>query len=331
MPLVEIHKAKKRRAIKRRPEWQDTRPPEEELRAGYDIAARHVGRFSRAYMAMTRELLTPAVNKKILASLRNGNVDGAVRAVPTFKKTDPEGQKVWADLSRKMKNAFEDVITEAGENEFKREKLPFTFKITKDSRVPVVPINPWSLKWIEKESSNLIKEVSVETQKVIRQIIRRGFARGLRDDAILAQIKDRVGLLQREELAVQRRLDLMLSQGIPSGKANKKSAVYAAQLLTKRAKRIARSETITAQAKGRSDAWAMAKQRGELQGAVREWLAVTVSVKTCKICHGLDGQQVEIGEDYYSDVLGRKVSGPGIPAHPSCRCQEALRRKKAAK
>lgn len=308
MPLVAIHKAKRRR-IRKRPEWQDTRPPEEELRAAYDIAARHVDRFSNAYMTVARDLLTPGVIKTMRRAIQNNNTAAAVRTLPDLK------DHAWAKLGAKLRAAYVDVLTEAGENEFRREKIPLTFRITK-ADVPVVPINPWSLKWIKAESSKLIREVSEGTKETVRQIIRRGFDRGLRTDAILDQIKKRVGLLAREELAVEKRLDLMLERGIPFDKATVAADRYAAQLHTKRAQRIGRTETITAQSKGRRHAWAIAKKKGELPDAERVWAAVSISPRTCEICEDLDGQPVAMGEDYQSAVLGRAVEGPGADCHP---------------
>lgn len=324
MPLVAINKA--RRRIRKRPEWQDTRPPEEELRAAYDIAARHVDRFSDAYMASARELLTPAVIKRMRRAIQNNNTNAALKALPDLK------EPVWMGLKEKLGRAYVDVVTEAGENEFTREKIPLTFRITKAEvvpiepgvsavsvgpTVPVVAVNPWSLKWIEAESSKLIRGVSKDTQEAVRQIIKRGFDRGLRTDAILDQIKSRVGLLAREELAVQRRLDLMISREIPIARATAAAERYAAQLHTKRAQRIGRTEMITAQSKGRRDAWGIARQRDELPVEVeRVWAAVSASPRTCEICEDLDGQSAAIGEDYQSAVLGRAVEGPGMDAHP---------------
>ncbi len=319
VPLATIHKAKARRKIKRRPEWQDTRPPEAELRASYDIAARHEQRWSSAYLSATRDLLTPAVLADVRRKLQDNDTSGAVNAIPWFKKTDPTAVDAWAGFGKRISRAYVDVITEAGENEFKREKIPLTFEVTKavKPRVPVVPVNPWSLDWIQTESSALIKEVSQSTKITVRQIILRGHKRGLRTDAMLGQIKERVGLLAREELAVQRRLDGMLVEGVDPAIAKKAAKRYAAQLHTKRAKRIGRSETITAQSKGRRDAWAVARQNDELPAdAEREWAAVVLSPRTCPICEGLDGQRVKLGESYYSEVLKRDVEGPGIPAHP---------------
>lgn len=322
MPLVAVHKAMRRK----RPVWQDTRPPEEELRATYDIAARHAARWSRAYMAATRELLTPEILRELRRHVQDGDIDAAVKIIPQYKKTDTVD--AWASFQDKIKRAYAGVVTEAGEAEFQREKIPLTFGIAKQvERVPVVPISPWSVKWIEKESARLVRRVSAEVRQNVRQIIKRGYERGLRTDAMLDQIKSEVGLLPKESAAVTRRLDLLTKQGFSRERALAAADRYAAQLHTKRASRIARAETITAQARGRRDSWRMAiKEKALPEDVEREWLAVVISPRTCEICEGLDGQRVPVGEPYYSDVLGMQVDGPGMPAHPQCRCGERLHR-----
>jgi len=72
----------------------------------------------------------------------------------------------------------------------------------------------------------------------------------------------------------------------------------------------------------------MAKQNGELPPNIeRVWLAVMASPRTCPICEELDGKTAEIEGNYFSQVLGRQVDGPGKDCHPQCKCDELIRRK----
>lgn len=324
MPLVEIHKARRRI---RKPEWQDVSPDNVEQRDAYRIAAKHEDKFARAFMALTRGLLTPEIEQKLLKELREGTPEQAVNTIPWFNPAVPETKKLWERLAEKMQAAYGDVITETGQAEYKREKIPLKFDVTKQKQIPVVPINPFSLEWIQSHSSELIAQVSDSVKQTVRNVILRGFSRGVRAEAILPDIRRSIGLLQREEIAVQNRLNLMLGEGVPFDKATARADRYAEQLHRKRAERIARTETISAQSRGRRDAWQVAVEQGQLPTTiVREWSAATGSPITCEVCSELHGQQAKIGESYYSEVLGRPVEGPGMEAHPQCRCTEILRR-----
>lgn len=323
MPLIEIYKARRKT---RKPEWQDVRPTEAEARAAYNIADKNVQKWSRAFMAMTRELITPDVEKEILRHLRANNQTKALNAIP-WGKTE-----VWERLSRKLKNAYLNVIKESAEDTFKRGKIPLRYNIAKaEKKITGVPINPWSIKWMETQSAKLIKEVSKSTKKAVRHVISDAFKKGVRPTSILDRIKTHIGLLKRESMAVEKKFETMLAAGVPAAKARARADRYAASLLNKRAERIARTETTTAQSRGRLDAWRTAVKNDEMpKGVKREWVAVVVSPRTCEICESLDGEQVGLDENYYSKVLGREVEGPGSSAHPHCRCTEIIRTPKEA-
>jgi len=325
LPLIEIHKARKRARL-RKPAWQDIVPDEPELRDAYRIARKHQDKFARAYMQLTRGLVTPEVERELLKQLREGTVEQAVNAIPWYNPAVPETRKLWERLAEKLRDAYADVITETGREEYEREKIPLRFEVTKARRrrVPVTPINPFSIKWIRDHSSELIAEVSDGMKQTVRNIIHRGYRQGLRAEAIMPEIikPGRIGLLEREETAVMNRLNGLLGEGVPFDRADAIADRYAQQLLKKRAERIARTETITAQSRGRRDSWQVAKEQGQLPVDIeREWAASPGSPITCEICGdpelGLHGQRAKLGEPYWSEILGRAVEGPGMDAHPN--------------
>jgi len=296
-----------------------------ELREAYTIAARHEDRWSSAFTSLLRGLLTEDVIKKLRKALREETPESAVRAMPWYNPGDPESEKLWSKLADKLKSAYADVIEETSQDEFDRLKIKKKIKLFKQETLTHV----FGIRWLEKRIRELIPELSNAAQETILQIIRRGFERGLRGEALLKEIlkPGRLGLLPREERAVQKRFDLMIEQGLPLAKANKAADKYAKKLLRKRAKRIARTELVTAQARGRLDAWRLAQEAGDLPVEVeREWVAATASERTCPICLELDGQRAKLGEPYDSAVLGRTVEHPGMFTHPQCRCVEILRR-----
>lgn len=319
MPLVLVHKALRR---KRKPEWQDTRPPEEELRDAYAIAANHEAAFSRAFLRFTRDLMSPEAIAALKIAVRADNPEQAVNALPVLEASDK--------MRESFERAYAAIVQEAGQAEINRYRWPIRFEVV-EKRVEArfggrVPINPFSLRWIRERAGELIagpKGIIERQQANVRLILFRAFAQGLRGPAILRQIEEEVGLLEREQKAVERRFQTTIEAGVPREIAERQRERYAKRLLRKRAARISRTETIDAQAQGRNDAWQLAREEGLMPDqTLREWVAAMPSDRTCPICKQLDGQKVELGEPYDSAVLGTAVQRP--PAHPQCLPGDAL-------
>jgi SPP1 gp7 family putative phage head morphogenesis protein len=88
-----------------------------------------------------------------------------------------------------------------------------------------------------------------------------------------------------------------------------------------RALMIARTETMDASNEGQQEAWDQAVDDGLLTGdEQQEWIA-TGDQKCCDSCDSMDGQTVDLGEDF-EDNDGETYDGP--PAHPNCRCTVGL-------
>lgn len=310
MPLVTVHKSIRR---KRKPRWQDTRPPDEELRDAYAIAANHEAAFSRAFMRFTRDLMTPGVMREIGRAVRADSAEDAADVLPVL------------DASDKMRESFErayaEIVQEAGQAEANRQKWRLPFEVEKRVEAQFggrVPINPFSLKWIQEHAAKLIvgpAGIVQRQQDNVRKIVFRAFEQGLRGPAILRQIGDEVGLLEREQNAVERRFQSALELGVQPAKAQRDRGRYAASLLRKRSQRISRTETIEAQAQGRRDSWQLAQEQGMVPAETkRKWVAATESERTCPICLELDnGEPVGFDEPFDSAILG-PVQRP--PAHP---------------
>ena len=197
MPLAQIYKATRRSArLKGRPQWQDLVPPEKELRDAYGIAARNVHRFARAFMAASRGLFTNETLNDLRANLRDGTQYEALNSIPWFIPGATDTQTIWARLAHQLEDTFSDVVQQSGEAELKRLKLPLRFEIQKQE-VPTVPINPFSLAWIQERAGELIANISATQRDTIRDVIFDGFAQGKRAEAILSDIQDSVGLLPR--------------------------------------------------------------------------------------------------------------------------------------
>ena len=318
------------RARGRRPAYQDTRPGTQEQRDAWAIATRHESRFARAFLRLSRSMLAdPRVRRDLLRALAGDSVEDAVRTLPWFNPNDLSSRNRWSRYGAALQRAYMELVQEGGQASLNELDVPLGFEVVtkaigSDARgVPVVPVNPFSLNWILGRVGERIVETSDTQQDAIRNLIFDSFAEGRRPREILEEIERTVGLTSRETRAVTRRRRLALEAGASAARADEVADKYATQLLRKRAKRVARTETIDAQSQGRNDAWQLAREEGFLPPeAMREWVAdVPGGGRTCPICIGLDGTFAAIGEFYQSDLIGA-VARP--TAHPHCRCTEIL-------
>lgn len=215
-----------------------------------------------------------------------------------------------------LTNAYLRVLADVGEVEKRRR------------RVPTVRVNPRSIEWARERGSRLIRNVSASTKETVRNIVARHIERGERAESMVSAIRRAVGLLPREEQAVDTRRELLIDQGVSASRADELSDRYASDLREARAWRIARTETIAAQNRGLLDTWQEAADSGALPaGVVRVWSSAPESEnpnRPCQICLDLDGTQAKLGEPFESELLESSVMTP--PAHPNCRCTMTLQR-----
>lgn len=290
--------------------WQDTRPPEAELRNSYAIADRHVDRFSALFPRVLGRIID---REPFIDAFARGQLEDSVRSIAW------DGP-AWDGFNDSLVEILGSIVLESGRAEQRRLKLPFSFDVVKILNPP--PPNPFSLDWIFTQSADLVKTISNSTQQGIRLRVSRAFEQGIRADRLLSEIENDIGLLDREHRAVERRKSLLLDEGVSEKRADAMARRYAKQLLRKRINRIARTETANAQAQGQHDAWRLGIESGDIdRSAQREWVAAGFSARTCPICLELDGKVVSVSEPFDSAIVGT-VMRP--PAHVMCRCTTAL-------
>jgi hypothetical protein len=149
-----------------------------------------------------------------------------------------------------------------------------------------VAVNPRSVKWIQRQSLKLIKEgMTKEQGKTVRAIIKDSFSKGVRAEEVYSNIKQNIGLTSRDYQAVLNRRDLHERAGLPKAEVERLTSEYREQKFEERAERIARTETIAAQAEGRQEAWQTMKEEGQLPEVRRKWIAAPPGGKTCVLCY----------------------------------------------
>jgi len=301
---------------KRKPEWQKRLPHDTPAgREAYAIAAKHENKFARAFLEATQSLLTNRIAADFNAVWRAGGGPEKVMATLPFFGTDIKPE-VWDDFIERILKAYSAVIQEAGEENTEEMNRKFRtnmkFSLEDKEEIPVVPINPYSIEWVRNRSLELAKQgISDQQREVVRDIIDRGFSEGVRAEEAYGAIKKNIGLTHREYNAVINREIMLEEAGWADADVKHLTEKYRDELLGKRAMRIARTETMFAQAQGRNASWQMAQDSGILPPVVREWVAVPGA---CEICGELDGQEAPVGGAYES------TEGPveSPPAHPNC-------------
>lgn len=334
MPLVLVHKADRVWKAKQKKAGRDANA----LRRANAIADAHVGRFARVFNDIQRELIDDEVAAKLRGVLRDStSVEAALATIPWYDPDKPSA--FWDKAIERIVRAYADVIQAAGEGEARRisEQLGADIKfqlrdepVEKAGKkvVPTVPINPYAKKWIKQNAGNLIQQNITRQQKAtVRSLLLDSFSKGQRAEAIVDRLRSTIGLTTREAMAVENRRIMLEDKGWDVDTVQRESDDYGEQLRKVRAERIARTETVAAQAEGRNEMWRLAKESGSLPPVVRVWVAIPSlgsPSRTCEICQGLDGAEAGIDEPYPTDLTDDVILHP--PAHPNCRCTEILQR-----
>jgi len=318
----------------RRLEWQDVAPRNEEQADAWEIANRNQARFSAAFSRTIRSVIDESSRQRLFNALVAGDLNGAINAFPWLNEGDEASVAIWSAYTEGLRRAYSDVLAQGATAALEEIPAPFEFISKVIGVTPTgggtrgligleVPFSqvPFSERWIEAQAARLVVSVSDTQRTMLRDLILRMFSEGRPPREMLEQIERVVGLTPRDAQAVANREALLIGQGVTVSKRTTALDRYSKQLLRRRGQNIARTELISAQSQGITDAWRIAKQEGFIaSSALEEWIA-SRGPRTCKICIGLDGQQVPVGEPFTSELIGL-IERP--PAHPSCRCTRIL-------
>jgi hypothetical protein len=307
----------------------------------YDIADRFFPRFVRAFIQLNKNIIDDDIAEKIKDKYNKGaSLQDILFTIPLFTPGAFEQERIWKKFVNKLVELYSEIDKKSGQLEATQmnRKLKTNLRYTLDDgqsenlakakkKVPIIPVNPYSLKWIAERSLGLIEEGITKPQMdTIQRIFEYSHERGFRGKELVEEIKANIGLTTREYQAVLNRRELHRKLGMPEKKIKELTNKYQEKLMTARAKRIARTETITAQAHGRNTAWQIAQESGQLADVQRMWVAAPASPnpnRPCEICLELDGKTAKVGQPYESMFVG-PLDHP--PAHPNCRCTETLMR-----
>lgn len=316
------------------------------LHDSYDIAQQFQPDFSAVIVKAMRALLPDKMPPDFAKRFKTKNFADILEDMPFF--TVGTDNPVWLGLLRDLESVYVDVIKASGQDATEKmndklgTKLTFTVLThidddhatrteiikaakKKKDRVITTPVNPYSVRWVKERALELITGgVSKPQIEIVKNILKENFAAGERVENVYAAIKMNIGLTPRDAQAVKNRLALHRATGMGDAQAHRLTEEYASEKLAYRAEMIGRTETITAQAQGRRDAWKVARDSGDLPEVVRVWIAAPPTPNPnapCDICQDLDGKEADLDGYYESDILGEVQ---GSPAHPHCLPFDAL-------
>ena len=208
--------------------------------------------------------------------------------------------------------------------------------------------SPTATQFAKTEAAKLVTEITATSERSIRNVIHRAFneqviprstissvveiledvAPGLKSPNQLAMFVSTGvnvnGLIPQYSNAVYNSMGKVAwdlsQQGITGEKAlqivTKKGNAYAKKLRRSRARMIARTEVMTAQNRGRMEAYNQAAKAGLIDPVKARVQWSTAPIDACPTCVGMSGQTVMLNENF------SPVSEP--PAHPNCRCTTRL-------
>lgn len=323
--------------------------------ASQDIASKHEKAFATAFKRAIKGLLTPDDKAAFTDAWRTRDTLAVMRSLPIF---DPVDRKNLSPAHQRfvdaMVRAYSAVINEASDAaaadvskltglavEVKKAKRKspkpkaqpaLEIEIPRKT-VPVVPVNPISAEWMRQRSLELIDSGLGPNQRAaVQQILSDGFARGIRAEEAYASVEQNIGLNWMQSDALERRKELLRAEGYAQADIDGMVQPYADEMLATRAETISRTETFFAQSEGRNQTWKQAMDSGELQNVERVWIAgpeLGDPNAPCPICLDLStggpgggGKTAPVG-GFYESIDG-PIDKP--PAHPRCRCTEALQR-----
>jgi truncated hemoglobin YjbI len=270
----------------------------------YTIARAHQHKFAQAFRRAMRALVTDEVLRKVKQYLDAGNLAAAVATIPTFTEQD-----IWQRFEAQIANAYAGVLRASGQNAFDRLKIRARFAVAKATP------EKFGARWIRQRSAALVVDITQGQREALQQVIYDNFHAGKSSDLIVDQVRSVVGLTERDSRAVQNRYALHINGGFDEEQAEELADQYAEQLLDARALRIAQTETVSAEAQGRREAWGFAKEQGIIpQHAKRIWVT---SDDPCDECEALSDTTAELDGTFPGGWIG-------APLHPNCVCSEML-------
>lgn len=304
MPLVtnavRISKARKKNDPSRRSVKAGLNKQEKEI---FDI-------YMRALSGMSSDMNNSNVLRAIQEAVAAGN--------PLDASIAFQWQEFISSLNSVVPNLTNQVASSAN---ISAKNLPKRISIESN----FTAVDPRAIAWAQQRAGARIQGITQESQKAVAESIVNGLKGGLTRDEVITRLRKIVGLDARQARALgafyEKNLQQLLEEGYTYEEAlaevTKTSERYRQRLLTQRATRIARTETLAAANAGRMLSWAEADAQGILPpDSMKRWKTAT-DERTCPICKPMHNVAVHWQSAFSTgDVMP--------PAHPNCRCTAVI-------
>jgi hypothetical protein len=180
-------------------------------------------------------------------------------------------------------------------------------------------VNERAVEWASVHGTAMFPEIADETRSAIRTIVARALRDGRMPAEVTGEIRNLLGLDEREAGAVDRLRRRLIGDGRTAEQIERITTRYANRLLRYRAETIARTEVLSAANRGQEALWAEAVRQGLLTESAweRMWL-IARDERACKLCRPLDKARAPMIGGTFPGGIG------GPPRHTRCRCTTGL-------
>lgn len=175
--------------------------------------------------------------------------------------------------------------------------------------------------FIRHYTLTLAGDLSRSTYRAVQDIMLRGFQEGMHPYEMAALIKNVIGMTPRQAEGLQRLRASMKLSGTNDMQIARTLKAYKDKSIARRARTIARSETIRAASAGQQLLWSRAADVGLLSRelTLRKWI-VTPDDRLCPHCRAMKDVRAPLNKSFKTDY--GHIEMP--PLHPTCRCAMGL-------
>ena len=192
------------------------------------------------------------------------------------------------------------------------------------NRYPAFSFDPTAegvREWTQTNAARFVTNVTTTQIEGLRAVVRRAaLLDNMNVDDLGRVIRPMVGLTHQQTMANLNYYEKLIQNGVKESKAKEMSIKYSARQHRYRGQMIARTELAFAYNQGEDMAVRQAYEQGYM-GKYRKVWCTADDERTCDICGGLEGKEIEMDEtfDFKSNIHGETIKRVP-PAHPHCRC-----------
>jgi hypothetical protein len=183
--------------------------------------------------------------------------------------------------------------------------------------------DPAAVKWLSKHLKDFMKGVENVNREAMANFLTQAYKDGMSPAEMARKMENHIGLTERQVRGVERFEDRLRGQGVKPDQIERRVERFSRAHVRKRAKTIARTETIRSANQGQQLVWEEAAKDGHVNAKKlrRRWMVTPDDRLDEVICEPMEGQTVKLDEPFKTGT-GDEVLSP--PAHPNCRCTVAM-------